>query len=110
MVVKASRDGVVIDVRVIPRSGRSGIAGTRQGALVVKLNAPPVDGAANAELIEILADTLGVPKSAVTIASGDRSRLKRVRVEGIAANQALERLNQNRSPIKDSQSTKIKNH
>jgi uncharacterized protein len=73
----------IIDVRVIPRAGKSGIAGMRGGALLVRLNAPPVDGAANAELIEVLADALGVPKRSVSIVSGERSRLKRVRIEGV---------------------------
>jgi uncharacterized protein (TIGR00251 family) len=69
---------------VIPRAGRSGVAGTRGNALVVRLNAAPVDGAANAELIEILADTLGVPKRAIEIVSGERSRQKRLRVTGLS--------------------------
>jgi uncharacterized protein (TIGR00251 family) len=72
----------LIDIRVIPRSGRSGIAGTRGDAVLVRLNAAPVDGAANAELIEVLANALDVPKRAVTIVAGERSRHKRVRVEG----------------------------
>ena len=76
--------GIFIDVRVIPRSGRSGIAGARGGALLVRLNAPPVEGAANAELIDVIADALGVPRRAVSIASGERSRNKRVRVEGVS--------------------------
>jgi hypothetical protein len=73
----------IIDVRVIPRAGKSGIAGMRGDALLVRLHAPPVDGAANAELIEVLAEALGVPKRAVSIASGERSRQKRVRIEGV---------------------------
>lgn len=73
----------IIDVRVIPRAGKSGIAGMRGDALLVRLHAAPVDGAANAELIEVLAEALGVPKRAVSIASGERSRQKRVRVEGV---------------------------
>ena len=71
----------IIDVRVIPRAGKSGIAGMRGDSLLVRLNAPPVDGAANAELIEVLADAFGVPKRAVSIVSGERSRQKRVRIE-----------------------------
>jgi uncharacterized protein len=73
----------IIDVRVIPRAGKSGIAGMRGDALLVRLHAAPVDGAANAELIEVLAEALGVPKRAVSIASGERSRQKRVRIEGV---------------------------
>jgi uncharacterized protein (TIGR00251 family) len=73
----------IIDVRVIPRSGKSGLAGRRGDALLVRLNAPPVDGAANAELVEVLARALGVPRRAVSIVAGERSRQKRVRIEGV---------------------------
>jgi hypothetical protein len=76
--------GILIDVRVIPRSGRSGIAGVRDGALLVRLNSPPVEGAANAELVDVIADALGVPKRAVAIVAGERARRKRVRVEGVS--------------------------
>ena len=72
-----------IDIRVIPRAGRAGIAGRRGGALLVRLNAAPVDGAANSELIEVLSDALDVPKRAVSIVSGERGRQKRVRIEGL---------------------------
>jgi uncharacterized protein (TIGR00251 family) len=57
----------------------------RDGAYLIRLNAPPVGGAANAELVELLADLLGIPKRDVTIVSGERSRLKRVRIVGIGA-------------------------
>lgn len=79
-----AQDGVLVSVRVIPRSGRSGLAGTRDGAVLVRLNAAPVDGAANAELIELIADAIGVPKRAVSIASGLKSRGKTVRVSGVS--------------------------
>jgi len=74
---------VLIDVRVVPRAGRAGVDGARDGALLVRLHAAPVEGAANAELVEVLAGTLGVPKRAVTIVAGERGRRKRVRVEGV---------------------------
>ena len=73
----------IIHVRVIPRAGKSGIAGMRGAAWLVRLHAAPVDGGANAELIELLADTLGIPKRAVSIISGERSRQKRVRIDGV---------------------------
>ena len=76
-------DGAVLDVRVIPRAARTEIAGTRGGALLVRLNAPPVDGAANDELLAFLARMLGVPKS--QLISGGRARAKRVRVKGLTA-------------------------
>jgi uncharacterized protein (TIGR00251 family) len=82
-VIRSVPGGIEIDVRVIPRAGRSGVAGTRDGRLLVRLNAPPVEGAANEELIEVLAKALGVPKRAVSIVAGERSRQKRVRVAGV---------------------------
>ena len=90
--IRTIHDGVLIDVRVVPRAGRSGVAGTRDGALLVRLNAPPVEGAANAELIEVLAKLLALPKRALTIAAGERSRQKRVRVAGITEQEARARL------------------
>jgi uncharacterized protein (TIGR00251 family) len=81
--LEAVSTGVVITVRVIPRAGKSGVAGTRGEALLVRLRAAPVDGAANEELIEVIAKQLGVPKRAVEIISGGRSRDKRVRVSGV---------------------------
>jgi uncharacterized protein (TIGR00251 family) len=91
-VIEATSGGIVLTVRVIPRAGRCGVAGIRDGALLVRLNAPPVDGAANAELIEVIAELLAVPKRAVTIASGDRSRTKRLRIDGISETDAARRL------------------
>jgi uncharacterized protein len=75
--------GVVIDVRVVPRASKSEVGGTRGNALLVRLKAPPVEGAANAELIEILASRLHVSRRAVAIVSGDTSRRKRVKVMGL---------------------------
>ena len=83
---------VVISVRVIPRAGRSGVAGRRGDAWLVRLHAPPVDGAANDELIDVIATALAVPKRSVSIASGERSRQKSVRVSGIDAPTAAARL------------------
>ena len=85
--------GVVLAVRGIPRAGRSGLAGTRDGALLVRLTAPPVEGAANTALVEVLAKALGVPKRAVSIVSGDRGRSKRVKVEGVTVDFVNSQLN-----------------
>jgi len=78
-----------LDIRVIPRAGRSGFGGLRDGALLVRLAAAPVDGAANDELIALFAKTLRIPKRDITIVSGERSRSKRVRIAGIDREQAL---------------------
>jgi uncharacterized protein (TIGR00251 family) len=92
LVIHASGDGIIVDVRVIPRAGKSDIAGTRDGALLVRLNAAPVEGAANAELIEVLATALGLPRRAITLVSGGRSRQKRVRIAGVTVEQVREKL------------------
>lgn len=84
--------GVVLDVRVIPRSAKSQIAGTRNDALVIRLKAPPVDGAANEELIRLLATVLGIPRRNVEIVSGHTSRTKRVRLAGVTSADIAEKL------------------
>ena len=81
--VQANRDGVMLIVRVLPRASRNQVAGVEQGAIKIKLTAPPVEGAANAALIEFVADWLGVRKSAVSIVSGEKARHKRVQVAGL---------------------------
>lgn len=90
--IQTTSNAIIISVRVIPRAGTSGVAGTRGVALLVRLHAPPIEGAANEELIDVIATALAVPKRAVSIASGERSRHKRVRVSGIDAATAEARL------------------
>ena len=68
-------------IRVIPRASKPGIAGVRDGALLVRLQSPPVEGAANAELIEIIAKTFGAARRDVSLESGERSKLKRVAID-----------------------------
>jgi uncharacterized protein (TIGR00251 family) len=92
MMQSAPDGGVIIEIRVIPRASKSGVAGTRGDAVLVRLHAPPVEGAANAELIRVIAAALGVPIRAVSIVAGERSRQKRVRVAGIDAATAASRL------------------
>ena len=88
MTLPATRkaDGVVLHVRLTPKSSAARIAGVedRGGKLVLKacVTTPPEDGKANAALLALVADWLGVPKSAVTLASGQKSRLKSVAVDG----------------------------
>ena len=90
--------GVILAVRAVPRAGRSGIAGLRAGALLVRLAAAPVDDAANAELLSVLSDALHLPRKHLTIVGGTRARAKRVRVEGVS----LEALRASLSAILDS--------
>lgn len=61
------------------------LAGTRGGSWLIRLAAPPVDGAANAELIAFLAYRLGLPKRAITITHGETARQKRVKIVGLSA-------------------------
>jgi uncharacterized protein len=91
MWLSAAKDGVRITVRVVPRAGRSGIAGTRAGDLLVRLNAAPVEGAANIELIEVIAAAIGVAKRDVSIAAGQRSRRKIVHVAGLSVDEVRSR-------------------
>jgi uncharacterized protein len=71
---------IQFSVRVSPRSSKPGIAGVRNRALLVRLQSPPVDGAANQELVEVLARTFGAARRDVRIVSGEHSKLKRVEI------------------------------
>jgi uncharacterized protein (TIGR00251 family) len=96
-VLKPTASGIEIDIRVIPRAGRTQLAGERDGRLLVRLAAPPVEGAANGALIEFLAGILDVPRRAVRIVAGERGRQKRVAVDGVDAAEARARLARSRS-------------
>ncbi len=77
-------DGAVrIDVRATPRARASSIVGVREGALAVRLAAPPADGAANEELVALLTRVLGISRSNVTIVRGHGSRIKLVELRGL---------------------------
>ena len=77
--------GVTLAIRVVPRAGRTGIGGTRGDALLVRLAAAPVDGAANDALVAFLASLFDRPKRDITIISGQTSRDKRVAIGGLTA-------------------------
>ena len=83
--IRTTADGVEFKVRVIPRASKTEVVGSIEGMLKVRLKAPPVDGAANEELIKFLAKVLGVSKGNIEIISGQTSRTKRLRVAGITA-------------------------
>jgi uncharacterized protein (TIGR00251 family) len=70
-----------IRVQVVPRASRSEVLGEHNGSLRVRIAAPPVDGAANEELIRLLAKKFGVSRSAVKILSGQHARTKQVGIE-----------------------------
>lgn len=82
--LRAAPDGTIVEVRVVPRAGKSKVSGVRDGAVLVHLAAPPVDGAANAALVVLLAEALGVPRRAVTLTRGDTARRKAVLVAGLS--------------------------
>jgi uncharacterized protein (TIGR00251 family) len=80
-----SRDGAVeLGVWAKPRASKSRLLGVRNGQLEVALAAPPVDGAANEELIRVLASHFGIPRSQVELVAGQAGRTKRVRLLGLA--------------------------
>lgn len=85
LAITAVEGGVRLSVHVQPRASRSEVAGTHGSALKVRLHAPPVDGAANEELVDFLARELGIARRAVTIISGHSSRGKTVQLEGVSA-------------------------
>ena len=78
-------DGVVINVKAQPRSSRSGIDGLAGDAVKVRIRSAPVDGKANKELVETIADAFGLPKSRVEFRSGETSKQKRILLRGISA-------------------------
>ena len=73
-------DGFTLFVRVVPRASRSEIVGLHNGALKIRVAAPPVEGAANDELVKFVAKKIGVPPSSVTLISGASSRSKTLRI------------------------------
>ena len=89
LAIRTVPGGVRFEVRVQPRASRSEVMGEREGALRVRLTAPPVEGAANEALIELLAKTLRVAKRDVRIVSGVTGRTKVVEVDGVTAEQVL---------------------
>ena len=78
-------EGVVLNVRAQPRSSRSGIDGVLGDAVKVRVRCAPVDGKANKELVETLADVFGLPKGAVVFKSGETSKTKRILLRGAEA-------------------------
>jgi uncharacterized protein (TIGR00251 family) len=82
----------VLTIRVIPRSPRTRVDGRRGDAILVRLAAPPVGGAANDALIVFLAESLQLPRRAISIVAGEKSRDKKVSVAGLSTAAALTRL------------------
>ena len=85
--ISEKNGAVIFTVRVVPRASRSEIVGELDGTLKVRIASPPVDGAANAELIRLFAKTLRVSKSDVEIVSGQSSKTKLVHITGVTTDQ-----------------------
>ncbi len=84
MIQFTEKDGnLIFNVRVVPRASKSEIVGDLDGALKIRIASPPVDGAANAELIKVLSKKLNVAKNAVEIVGGQTSKQKQIRISGI---------------------------
>ncbi len=79
--LKASPDGCELLVQVVPNAGRTCCAGFHDGALRVRLAAPAIEGRANAALVQWLAQSLGLPKRAISLVSGDTARRKRLHLD-----------------------------
>ncbi|PWT80217.1 MAG: hypothetical protein C5B57_12575 [Blastocatellia bacterium] len=73
-----------MDVRVVPRARKNETIGARGGAMLIRLSAPPVEGAANAALIEFLSLKLHVPQRSIRIVGGEHARTKRVAIAGVS--------------------------
>lgn len=89
IVVRDAAGAITFGVRVVPRASRDAIEGEYQGALKVRLTAPPVDDRANEALRRLLAERLKVPVSAVRILGGEKSRNKRVQITGVTRQQVM---------------------
>ena len=88
MIEIAQSDGfITFRIRGVPRASRSERVGEIDGAIKVTIASPPVDGAANAEVIKLFAKMLGIAKSSVEIVSGQTSKSKQIRITGINADQ-----------------------
>ena len=85
--ITTSAAGVSFKIKVHPRAKKNAITGVVGDALRISVTAPPADGKANQAVIEFLADFFEIPRSSVTIASGDTSRLKVIRISGMSADQ-----------------------
>lgn len=82
--IKEMSDGIVVPIKVQPRSSRTSIVLTPDNEIRAYLNAPPVDGAANQACVELLAKSLHAPKSSIILLSGMKSRNKVFKLQGIS--------------------------
>lgn len=93
MINYAEKDGAIFfRVKAVPKSSKSEIAGEIGGALKVKLKSPPVDGAANAELVKLLSKIFDVSKSEIEIVGGESSKNKNLKISDICAENFIKSL------------------
>ena len=90
--IRPAGDGAALHVRLHPRSSRRGAGGFRDGALVLRVNAPPLEGKANEEARKLLAELLGLSRSRVTLTAGARSRNKVFHLSGLTPEDLTRRL------------------
>jgi uncharacterized protein len=93
--LRETKEGLLLAIRVIPRSARDEVVGVHGNALKIRLNAPPVDGKANAGLIRFLGEGLGAPPSRIQIVRGQTGREKQVLVTGLRPEELRSRLGSN---------------
>lgn len=92
LLIRETGAGVDLLVRVRPRARKCALAGIHDGALKVKVTAPPVDQAANRALVEFFASLLKIPKSRIGLVSGESRRIKTLRINGIGKQEFLRRI------------------
>lgn len=92
ILVGPASGGALLKVRVRPRASRRGVDGVREGALELRVTAPPVEGEANAAARDLLAEFLGVARSRISLSAGGKSRRKTFLVEGLPPDELRRRL------------------
>lgn len=90
--LRPTAEGVILQVRAQPRASRTCLRGFSEGALKVALTAPPEKGRANRQCLEVLAEALGLKPRALSVVSGEKARLKEIKIKGISASEARERI------------------
>ncbi|MDZ4200175.1 MAG: DUF167 domain-containing protein [Kiritimatiellia bacterium] len=84
--------GCLLTARIVPRASRSEVVGLEAEFVRIRLQAPPVEGKANRALVDFLSDRLQLPRRAVQLISGEKSRMKRVQIAGLSAQETRARL------------------